>query len=85
MRFIDKYPWQSCLPFSLIFLERFMDEIEQNFVCPYCGENISMLLDVSATNQQYIEDCEVCCRPIEIRFTAAENRVQSFNASRADG
>ncbi len=62
-----------------------MDEIEQNFSCPYCGENISMLLDVSATNQQYIEDCEVCCRPIEIRFTAVENRVQSFNASRADG
>lgn len=44
-----------------------------------------MLLDVSATNQQYIEDCEVCCRPIEIRFTAEENEVQSFNASRAEG
>lgn len=62
-----------------------MDEIEQNFVCPFCGESISMLLDVSATQQQYIEDCEVCCRPIEIRFTAEENRVQSFIASRADG
>lgn len=62
-----------------------MDEIEQYFDCPYCGEYISMLLDVSATNQQYIEDCEVCCRPIEIRFTAEENEVQSFNASRAEG
>jgi len=85
MRFIDKYPWRSCQPFSLIVLERFMDEIEQNFVCPYCGESISMLLDVSATNQQYIEDCEVCCRPIEIRFTTEDNRALSFNASRADG
>ena len=85
MRFIDTYPLQSCQPFSLIYLERFMDEIEQYFTCPYCGENISMLLDVSATNQQYIEDCEVCCRPIEIRFTAEDNRALSFNASRADG
>lgn len=85
MRFIDTYPWQSCQPFSLIVLERFMDEIEQYFICPYCGESISMLLDVSATNQQYIEDCEVCCRPIEIRFTAEDNMVQSFKALRADG
>ncbi len=62
-----------------------MNEIEQYFDCPYCGQSISMLLDVSASQQQYVEDCEVCCRPIDIRFTAVENRVQSFNASRADG
>ena len=36
--------------------------------CPYCGERISMLLDLSAGGQRYIEDCEVCCRPILVRY-----------------
>ena len=34
--------------------------------CPYCGETISLLLDVSAGDQNYIEDCQVCCRPIVV-------------------
>jgi hypothetical protein len=39
---------------------------EHFFQCPYCWEEISMLFDSSITKQQYIEDCEVCCNPIEI-------------------
>ena len=34
--------------------------------CPYCGEPIELLIDESAGSQHYIEDCQVCCRPIEI-------------------
>lgn len=34
--------------------------------CPYCGETISLLLDHSAGSQTYIEDCSVCCRPIQV-------------------
>ena len=34
--------------------------------CPYCGETIVVLLDASAGIQSYIEDCEVCCRPIVV-------------------
>lgn len=36
--------------------------------CPYCGEVLSVTVDCSAGNQHYIEDCEVCCRPIEYRL-----------------
>lgn len=36
----------------------------EDFHCPYCGEKISALLDLSAGDQQYIEDCSVCCRPM---------------------
>ncbi len=43
-------------------------ESEHFFQCPYCFEKISMLLDSSAGGQRYIEDCEVCCRPIEICY-----------------
>ena len=37
----------------------------QNIQCPYCGETISVLIDCSVSPQLYIEDCQVCCRPIE--------------------
>lgn len=34
--------------------------------CPYCGELIELAIDCSIPEQQYIEDCQVCCRPIQI-------------------
>lgn len=34
--------------------------------CPYCGEPIGLVLDTSAGDQHYIEDCQVCCRPIVV-------------------
>jgi hypothetical protein len=37
---------------------------EQPVSCPYCGETITILVDDSLPEQQYIEDCQVCCRPI---------------------
>jgi len=37
--------------------------MEHEFTCPYCGEEISMVLDLSVGRQTYIEDCEVCCKP----------------------
>ncbi len=38
---------------------------EHTISCPYCFETIEVLLDLSAGDQAYIEDCQVCCRPIE--------------------
>ncbi len=59
-----------------------MDELEQFFKCPYCHEKISMLLDVSVDGPQvYIEDCEVCCRPIQLSYEAAEGELRSFSAA----
>ena len=40
----------------------------QDIACPYCGETIALPLDASAGPQHYIEDCHVCCRPIEVRL-----------------
>ncbi|MCB1876906.1 MAG: CPXCG motif-containing cysteine-rich protein [Chromatiales bacterium] len=36
--------------------------------CPYCGENFDTSVDCSAGDQQYIEDCQVCCRPIAMQI-----------------
>jgi hypothetical protein len=34
--------------------------------CPYCGESFDTLVDVSAGSFSYVEDCQVCCQPIEL-------------------
>ena len=34
--------------------------------CPYCGESYETTVDLSAGSQRYVEDCAVCCRPIEV-------------------
>jgi transposase-like protein len=42
-------------------------------VCPYCGEEVTVLLDPGGgRDQAYVEDCEVCCRPwaVRVRYTA---------------
>jgi Cysteine-rich CPXCG len=40
--------------------------------CPYCGESIDLLVDMSIDHQRYVEDCSVCCRPIEIDVAVDE-------------
>jgi hypothetical protein len=37
---------------------------EKNVNCPYCGEMIAVLINPEEAGQHYIEDCQVCCRPI---------------------
>ncbi|KUJ83735.1 CPXCG motif-containing cysteine-rich protein [Microbulbifer flavimaris] len=37
--------------------------------CPYCGEPITLLLDMSQGSHDYVEDCQVCCRPINVSVT----------------
>ena len=42
-----------------------MDSLaEQTVSCPYCGESIEVLIDLQEVGHQYIEDCQVCCKPI---------------------
>ena len=42
---------------------------EQPISCPYCGEMITILVDDSLPEQEYIEDCQVCCRPIVLHVS----------------
>lgn len=54
--------------------------IEHFFQCPHCWETISMLLDSSVYKQTYIEDCEVCCNPIQLTPCFEEVTLISFEA-----
>ncbi|HEY6071537.1 MAG TPA: CPXCG motif-containing cysteine-rich protein [Chthoniobacterales bacterium] len=40
--------------------------IEANITCPHCGENFPLQIDTSQPEQTFIEDCTVCCRPINL-------------------
>jgi hypothetical protein len=56
-------------------------ELEHYFQCPYCLAEISMLLDPSIPEQNYIEDCEVCCNPIQISYLIRDGELESFEAT----
>lgn len=51
-----------------------MNELTETTVsCPYCGEAIEVLLNPEDAQQEYIEDCQVCCKPITFVVTSANN------------
>jgi len=54
--------------------------IEHAFTCPYCWESITMLLDLTVEDQNYVEDCEVCCNPISVNFRAEQGAIVVFDA-----
>ncbi len=44
---------------------------DRSIYCPYCGESIDILIDSSVDEQDYIEDCQVCCRPINFSVSVS--------------
>ena len=51
------------------------------FFCPYCGSENSLLIDPSAgSRQKLIVDCEVCCRPIVLRLRVEHQTVTELEA-----
>ncbi|MDC9565524.1 MULTISPECIES: CPXCG motif-containing cysteine-rich protein [unclassified Pseudoalteromonas] len=49
---------------------------EKSIGCPYCGESIEVLLDAADTGEQYIEDCQVCCKPISFVVFEDEDELK---------
>jgi len=54
--------------------------MEHFFTCPYCWQTISMVLEMSVPEQTYVEDCEVCCQPIEVSYAIEEGELTGFEA-----
>ena len=61
-----------------------MDLEEQFMTCPYCWETISLLLDLSLPEQSYIEDCSVCCHPIQVQYATEDGQLTAVSGSRTD-
>lgn len=52
--------------------------VERDVSCPFCGETITLLIDASAGAQAYIEDCRVCCRPMQVTIEADDDEIDSL-------
>jgi len=49
--------------------------IEAEVACPHCGESFPLLIDTSATAQSLVEDCSVCCRPINLHIVSRPGEI----------
>ena len=57
----------------------------QSVQCPYCGEAFETLLDLSGGSARDVEDCPICCRPIELQLELDEQqRLSSLALLRTD-
>jgi len=45
---------------------------ERSIQCPWCGESFAVLIDLSYGESDYVEDCQVCCRPISLHLSLDE-------------
>jgi hypothetical protein len=48
--------------------------------CPYCWQQIDISIDASVPNQEYVEDCQICCRPILVNVVSENGEVIAVNA-----
>ena len=58
--------------------------MEYFFTCPFCWQEISIIIEPSEKIQSYIEDCEVCCNPINIKFEVQDGEIMLFEATKAE-
>lgn len=49
---------------------------ESSITCSYCGESIDILIDSSVAEQQYFEDCSVCCCPIWFDIVYSNSKIK---------
>lgn len=49
--------------------------------CPFCGAAFELLIDTSSASQQFTTDCEVCCRPFEVRAECEPGEILSIEVA----
>ena len=62
-----------------------MIEPDYPFGCPYCAAGNSVRLDVSGgSDQSFVQDCTICCRPIQITVQFEKDQIAEFSAEQLD-
>jgi len=49
--------------------------VEADVACPHCGESFPLLVDTSIDEQFLVEDCSVCCRPINLTIVCRPGEI----------
>jgi len=52
-----------------------------SIACPFCGQENVLVLESGLRSQRFTTDCEVCCRPFEVRVECEDGEVVSIEAS----
>jgi len=52
--------------------------------CPYCGEIMELQIERAEEEQELIEDCPVCCKPVTVVVTSSDNGIISAEARHED-
>jgi len=59
---------------------------DKTITCPYCWESFSIFIEPSSeVGESYIEDCYVCCRPIEIYVASKHDDFIDIRVNRIEG
>lgn len=53
--------------------------VEADVACPHCGESFPLLIDTSQGEQSLIEDCSVCCRPIQLSIRCRPGEILAIS------
>ncbi|MEO6067576.1 MAG: CPXCG motif-containing cysteine-rich protein [Gemmatimonadales bacterium] len=60
-------------------------DTEAEVKCPYCGETVEIALDPGGgPEQEYVEDCHVCCRPWQVRVTYNDSGTAEVEVEAGD-
>ena len=59
--------------------------MEHSYLCPYCWQQIETEIDSWVPEQTYVEDCQVCCQPIEIHYRVNQGYLECFEVRRENG
>ncbi|MEX2496026.1 MAG: CPXCG motif-containing cysteine-rich protein [Woeseia sp.] len=57
--------------------------LERRISCPWCAAPSGIVLDLSGGDQSYVEDCQVCCQPMQIRFETDDEQLLALRVERA--
>lgn len=59
-------------------------ELERSFLCPYCWERQTVVVELSGEGEQrFVQDCEVCCNPIEFAASVCGGALVAFSVDAA--
>ena len=56
----------------------------QDATCPHCWETVNLTLDLSVSEQSYVEDCPVCCKPMLVSYSTADGEVAELRVESAE-
>ncbi len=85
MSFVKKVLTEEMKNLSALRGDVAMHEVKEVQVsCPFCAAPITILIDTSVRTQKYVEDCEVCCRPMIIRYQTERGEITALNVEREE-